>query len=108
MDSADGEEAESERDEESKKVASLLNKLKPAKLSKLARAGKQKKNNFLFPLCLRMQPFVLDAKKNLDFKQKFVRISGNYRYISACLKELRESMMGDFSSIFARCLDQTG
>ena len=67
-----------------------------------------------------MHLFVLDAKKDLDFKRKLVRISGNYRHgfsfidISACLKELRESMvmmpdhfeadasdapMGDFLSI---------
>ena len=80
MDSADEEEAESERDEESKKVVSLLDKLKPAKLSELARARKQKKNNFLFLLCLRMHLFVLDAKEDLDVKRKFVRMSGNYRH----------------------------
>ena len=52
MDSADEVEeavslSDSERDEKTKKVVSLLGKLKPAKLSELARARKQKRIFFV-------------------------------------------------------------
>ena len=37
--------------------------------------------------------------------ENFWELSAWFQALSACLKELRESMMGDVSSILARCLN---
>ena len=71
-------------------MVSLLDKLKPAKLkieNASFRVGCEERPGFQAKIC-----------------ESFWELSAWFQALSACLKELRESIMGDFSSIFARCL----